>query len=220
MKKYLFILVSGFVSGLLIAIGATVYLSILSLAQGEYLGKIIGSLFFGLGLYGIIIFDTWLYTGKVGNFLNEKPSYILDLLVCVLGNLIGVILLSFIISLSRYGASLEEIALSLVNQKQNDSWYSILILSFMCGMMIYIACKGHALCPNPVGKVILCFLAVAVFILCGFEHVVANASYYTFAKTFDVISLLYFILMAIGNGLGAICLDGLLKLVHLLKNSL
>ena len=60
MKKYLFILVSGFVSGLLIAIGATVYLSILSLAQGEYLGKIIGSLFFGLGLYGIIIFDTWL----------------------------------------------------------------------------------------------------------------------------------------------------------------
>ena len=124
MKKYLFILVSGFVSGLLIAIGATVYLSILSLAQGEYLGKIIGSLFFGLGLYGIIIFDTWLYTGKVGNFLNEKPSYILDLLVCVLGNLIGVILLSFIISLSRYGASLEEIALSLVNQKQNDSLHS------------------------------------------------------------------------------------------------
>ncbi|MCR4698360.1 MAG: formate/nitrite transporter family protein [Bacilli bacterium] len=219
MKKYLYILVSGFVSGLLIAIGATVYLSILQMSHNEYLGKIIGSLFFGVGLYGIIIFETWLYTGKVGNTLNEKPSYLFDLLVCVVGNLIGVILLSFVISLTRYGASLQEVATTIVEQKHQDSWYSILILAFLCGVMIYIACKGHAICFNPVGKVILCFLAVAVFILCGFEHVVANAAYYTFARFFDPISILHFALMALGNGLGAISFDGLLKLISHLKVS-
>ena len=219
MKKYLYIFCSGFISGLLIAIGATVYLSMLAGGQGEYHAKILGSLFFGVGLYGIIIFDTWLYTGKVGNTLNEKPSYLLDLLICVLGNLIGVVLLSLLISVTRYGESLQAQASILVAQKQNDSWYSILFLAFMCGVMIYIACKGHAICPNPIGKIILCFLAVSVFILCGFEHVVANASYYAYAHFSNLKAFGYFALMALGNGLGAIFFDGLLKLISHLKVS-
>lgn len=87
----------------------------------------------------------------------------------------------------------------------------------MCGIMIYIGVKGYQLCPHPTGKVVICFLAVAVFILAGFEHVVANAAYYTFAKFFDWKALLYFVIMTIGNGLGSIALDGLLKLQNKLK---
>lgn len=218
MKKTAYIFLSSILSGFFITIGGTVYLSMLDGGKGEYMAKILGSLFFGLGLFTIITFATWLYTGKVGFVLDNKPKYFLDLLICVLGNFAGVFSLSKLISFTRYGDMLYNQAIKLVEQKQADTWYSILILSFMCGIMIYIAVKGHMVCSYPVGKALICFLAVAVFILCGFEHVIANAVYYTYAKYFDLKALVYFMIMTIGNGLGSISIDGLLKLQTKLKD--
>lgn len=212
MKRFLYIALSSLLSGFFITIGATVYLSMLHMGGGEYMAKILGSLFFAIGLFTIIIFATWLYTGKVGFVLDNKPKYLLDLLICVLFNIIGVVGLSLLIKLTRMGEGLATEALTLVEAKQNDSWYSILILSFMCGIMIYLAVKGHQVCPYSIGKFAFVFLSVSVFILCGFEHIIANASYYAYAGVFNWKALFYFFLMAIGNGLGSITLDGLLKL--------
>lgn len=213
MKKYLHILISAILSGFCIVIGACVYLTLAPT------NKIVGSLLFGLGLFAIIHFKLWLYTGKVGNALNEKPKYILDLLTCLIGNFIGVIVLSFIISLTRIGDGLSIEALKLVEAKQNDSWYSILILASMCGVMIYLACKGHEKCPYPIGKVIFCFLAISIFILSSHEHCVANAAYYTLAGYFSWKAFGYFLLMILGNAIGAIAIDGLLKLIEYLKEN-
>ena len=66
--KYLKIFVSSIFAGLCIALGATVYLSMLAINQ-----KFIGSLLFGVGLFTIISFGLWLYTGKIGFVINEKP---------------------------------------------------------------------------------------------------------------------------------------------------
>lgn len=219
MKRYLYIMVSSILSGLFITIGATVYLSCLKAGSGEILAKTIGALFFGIGLFSIIQWECWLYTGKVGVTLDNKPKYIIDLIVCCLTNILAVIFFSFIFKLSNMGQGLKDTALGIVESKQASPWYSILITSFGCGIMIYIAVKGHQICPYSQGKVILCFLAVAVFILIGFDHVIANASYYTYASYFDLKTVLYFVIMAIGNGLGSIFLDGLLKLQSHLKNN-
>jgi formate/nitrite transporter FocA (FNT family) len=219
MKKYLYILLSGFISGILIGIGVIVYLSMLSGGYNNYLAKICGALFFGLGLFAIIVFKTWLYTGKVGNALNNKPNYFIDLLFCLMGNIIGIILFTKLMKLTRYNDILTSQATSLVEAKQNDSWYSILILSIMCGVMIYIAVKGYEVINNSVGKVLIVFLAIATFILSGFEHVVANAGYYSLANYFSWSAFGYFCLMAIGNGIGAISFDGLLRISNKLLNS-
>lgn len=214
MKKYLYILLSGFISGLLIGIGVIVYLSILSGSNNDYLAKICGALFFGLGLFAIIAFKTWLYTGKVGNTLSNKPSYLIDLLFCLIGNLCGVVILTSLMKLTKFNDSLSTQATILVNGKESQTWYSMLILSIMCGIMIYIAIKGYEVVDNPFGKILIVFLAIATFILCGFEHVVANAGYYTLAGIFTWKSFAYFILMALGNGLGAISFDGLLRITN------
>ncbi len=219
MKKYLMIFISAIVSGFLICIGATVYLSMLAGGHGDYLAKICGALFFTLGLFAIIHFNTWLYTGKVGYLLDKDYKYFLDLLVCVFGNIMGAIGLAALIGTTRIGTTLNEQALTLVEQKQADSWYSILILAIMCGVMIYISVKGHQVVEYPIGKVVICFLAIAIFILCGFEHVVANAAYYTYAKVANWKAVGYFALMALGNGIGAVAFDGLLKLVHILSEN-
>lgn len=207
MKKYLKILISSVVAGMLISIGTTVYLSLINMGQ-----KIIGSFLFGIGLFTIINFNSWLYTGKIGFILEKKVDYVKELIICFFGNTLGAFLLTFIISCTRYGSNLSQIALELVNAKQNDSWYSIIILSFLCGMLIYIAVKGQEICKDGFSKTLIVFLSVMVFILSGFEHVIANISYYTFANLFNMKVVFYIILMMVGNSLGSIFLNLLYKL--------
>ena len=75
MKSYLQVLISSLMSGFMITIGATVYIYMVSMNQ-----KLQGALLFGFGLFIIIHFELWLYTGKVGNLLDNKPKYLLELL--------------------------------------------------------------------------------------------------------------------------------------------
>ncbi len=209
MKSYLGIFISSLLSGFMITIGATVYIAMVAIEQ-----KFIGSILFGFGLFIIIHFGLWLYTGKVGNTLDNKPKYLLKLIVCVIGNMLGVFILSSIIKLTRTAsADFIAAAYNIASSKQNDSWYSIFILSFMCGIMIYLAVKGHEKCPYSLGKALICFLAVIVFIISGFEHCVANVCYYTYAGIFNPMTILYFLIMIIGNGLGSIFFDGILKII-------
>ena len=119
MKHYLKIFISSLLAGFCIVIGASVYLSLLATS------KIVGSLLFGFGLFVIINFELHLYTGKVGFILDNKPKYLLDLLVCLIGNFVGVIILASLIKLTRVGDLLSQASTNLVSAKQNDSWYSI-----------------------------------------------------------------------------------------------
>ncbi len=211
MKKYAYIFLSALLSGFCITIGVCVYLSVVQI------NKIVGSLLFGLGLFGIVHFNLFLYTGKVGNLLDNKPKYILQLIVGILGNIAGAIILASIIKITRIGDNLQSEAMKLIEIKQNDSWYSILILSCLCGVMIYFAVKEHQKCEYVLGKVIFCFIAVSIFILSGYEHCIANVAYYTFAGFFNLKALGFLLLMILGNGIGAVLFDGALKLLQKLK---
>ena len=214
MKKNLMIFISSILSGMCIALGATVYLLC---NNGEFLCKFIGALMFCIGLYTIIHFDLWLYTGKVGYVLDNKPNYLINVVVCFIGNLIGALFLSFIISITTLGPTLQERAKLIAEPKMETSWYSILILSMMCGIMIYLAVEGHKKAKYTLAKTVFAFFPIILFILAGFEHVVANVAYFTYAHVFSFKVVLYFLLMFIGNGLGSVMFDTLLKLVNKLK---
>ena len=83
--------------------------------------------------------------------------------------------------------------------------------------MIYLAVKGHAKCEYPLGKVLFCYLAVIVFILSGHEHCVANVVYYTYAGKITAKDFGYLLMMILGNGVGSIVFDGILKLIDFLN---
>ena len=46
------------------------------------------------------------------------------------------------------------------------------------------------------------FLCVAIFILCGFEHCIANMYYFSAAGVWSVKTFGYILLMTLGNALG------------------
>lgn len=208
------ILLSGILAGFCITFGATVYLMCLNAGAGEFGAKIVGAVMFCIGLFSIIHFNLWLYTGKIGYAIDNKPLYLLDCFVSFVGNAIGAIILPLFISLSTNGTKLQEQAAALVNAKLDSPWYSMFIMSIMCGMMIYLAVEGHKRCKYSVGKFLFAFMPIILFILCGFEHVVANVAYFTYARIFSWKALLYFALMFFGNGIGSIIFAGLLKIIE------
>ena len=57
---------------------------------------------------------------------------------------------------------------------------------------------------NEIGKYVGIFMCVTVFILCGFEHCVANMFYFSVASAWTWKTLLYVLIMVLGNSVGSI----------------
>ena len=93
--------------------------------------------------------------------------------------------------------------------KLGDSLISVFILAVFCNMLIYIAVEGFKSIPHDLGKYLALFFGVTVFILCGFEHCVANMFYLTVAKAWSGKAAIFIIVNSLGNAVGGILLHNL-----------
>ena len=198
MKRLLKILMSSIEAGVLISIGGFVFLSY------KETNLFLASFLFSLGLLTIISFKLYLFTGKVGYVFDNKPRFLLDLLVCWIGNLLGAIVSGEILKCTRI--DLENVVTNIVNTKLEDNLGSIFVLSIFCGMMIYIAVEIQKKDIPGVFKLVAIILPVMVFIISGFEHCVANMFYFTYASAWSWKAFGYLLLMSLGNGIGSIIL--------------
>ncbi len=183
-------------AGICIAIGGVIYLSIEN--------KMFGAVLFSVGLFTICTLGYHLYTGKACYLpgSEKKGEYLLWLLQIWAGNLIGTALVGYSMRLTRSGASLAQAAAALCEKKLTDSPISIFILSVLCNFMIYIAVENYKNNPHQLGKYLGIFLGVTVFILAGFEHCIANMFYFSVANVWSLHTVLYLIVMTVGNFVG------------------
>ncbi len=193
MKRVIDVFLRAVMTGFAIGIGGSVYLS----CDNKYMGAFL----FGTGLFVILSFGFNLFTGKVGYAVENKPSYIIDLILIWLGNLTGTAIMGGMILCTRI-ASIGEKAAEICSVKFNDSLLSILILAIFCGMLMFIAADGFKKIENPVGKMLAVFLPVMAFILSGYEHCIANMFYFTIAKVWSANTVLYLLVMTMGNAVG------------------
>ena len=70
--------------------------------------------------------------------------------------------------------------------------------------MMYIAVNNFKRSKDLISKYIGIFLCVMVFILCGFEHCVANMFYFSIANVWNLNVLFYLFVMVIGNSIGSV----------------
>lgn len=194
MRRIIDILLRAVITGFAIGIGGIVYLSCEN--------KVVGSFLFGMGLFVILTFGLMLFTGKVGYAVENKPKYIIDLIIIWVGNLIGTAATALLVTNTRVGGAIAEKAAGLCETKMNDNLLSIFILAFFCGMLMFIAADGYKNITNPVGQMLAIFLPVMVFILSGFEHCVANMFYFTAGGAWNPNSALYMLIMTLGNAVG------------------
>lgn len=182
-------------AGITIGIGGAVYLTLEN--------RVIGAVLFGVGLYTIVLNGLFLYTGKVGYLISakDKKAYILQLIFTWLGNFAGTALAAAAISATRI-RNLGRTAEVICKTKLADTPHSILILAVFCGILMYVAVDGFREKGNP----LILFFCVTVFILCGFEHCIANMFYFSLAGAWSLRAVIYLLLMTLGNSVGGILL--------------
>ena len=192
--------------GVCIGIGGVVFLSCEN--------KVTGAVFFCLGLFAICTFGFHLFTGKVGYVFENPPAYTGFVLSVWLGNLVGTGLVGYGVRAARIAELIVPKAERLCQAKLDDSVISIFILSVLCNILMFIAVDGFRNNPHEVGKYIGIFLGVTVFILCGFEHCVANMFYFSAANAWSAKTVLYLLVMSLGNACGGV----IIPLCRRLKN--
>ena len=183
------ILIKSIYAGVMIAVGGTVYLSVEN--------KLAGSLLFSFGLLTIVTQGFCLYTGKIGfvRQIRDLP----DMVIIIVGNYIG----TFLTALAVTGAGLPVSSLELADKKLDYHPGSILLLSMLCGVMMYLAIDNY----NKSKNIVFIIAPVMIFILSGFEHSIADMFYFNLAGVHSLKSYGYLIIMLVGNGIGAKLFD-------------
>lgn len=190
-------LVKSILAGIAIALGGVIYLLLMET------NKIAGALFFAVGILMVMEFKLLLYTGYVPTQRENQTflDYTINSMFVFIGNLIGGALTAGLLALTRLKDQLYAASLKVCEVKLNDNLLSIFILSIFCGIII----AGIVKATNLKHKVLYVAMMIATFILCGYEHVVANSFYFSFSlKLFTLEGLLFMLVCLLGNFVGGL----------------
>lgn len=192
-------------AGICIALGGIAFLSISN--------PVIGSLFFCIGLFIILNYEFNLFTGKLCYTFSNNLKYFGNLFIILIGNFIGTNIVGLTLNLTRL-TSLKERCQNIVNTKLNDSLISIFILAILCNILIYVAVEGFKNGKTSATKYLSLFFGVATFVICGFEHCVADMFYFSFALSYTPKTFLFLLIVICGNFVGG----NLFEVIKLLLN--
>ena len=146
---------------------------------GDYvllkIGNPLGPFMFAFGLLCVCVMGANLFTGKCG-FLIEDKIKPLHLLVILLVNLLAGYLFGLLFSVA-------DVSIIAAAQEKATSWHfdwSFFIRSILCGVIMYLAVAIYRK-----GSKLGILFGVPLFILCGFQHCIANIITLGVAQTFS-----------------------------------
>ena len=148
---------NSILAGALVGIGDVVLMS----CDNRY----IGALLFAVALVSIIYFDLPLYTGRVGAMIHLK-TYLYCFFVLFF-NTIGAALAVWTYKFNA-PENAEKIA-SVAAQKFSRGYIALFVAGILCNVLIHLAVSSR--------HSVLVILCVMTFIVCGFEHSIADAGY-------------------------------------------
>ncbi len=177
------LLLSGMFAGAFIALGA-LGSQIASIAAEGPMGRLLSALVFPVGLAMVVATGTELFTGDclLAIPLLERRVGALQVLRCLtvvyLGNLFGGVLVAELATYSRIyelfnGALLKTVLLTAYN-KVTLSFGDMLLRGILCNVLVCVAVWMGLAARDAAGRLIGLYLPVMLFVLCGFEHSVAN----------------------------------------------
>ncbi len=168
---------------------------------------------FPLGLILVVICGAELFTGNcllIAPLLTRdiKPSATFKSWgIVYVGNFVGAVLVAVLVV---YGHSFtDEVAQACVNvaaAKCNTPFWQIMLRGIPCNMLVCLAVWAAMASKTATGKILAVYLPVFAFVVCGFEHSIANMYYITAGLMASAEYGLTVVGLNLGNGL----LNGLL----------
>lgn len=181
--------IKSILAGIAISIGGFVNLS----CDNRY----IGAFAFAVGLITVVMLGFNLYTGRIGYVITDKKVFFVDTLLSIPGNLLGCLAVGLLLPVRGNVA-----AMCVTKLDKNLS--AAFVDAIFCGILIYI-CVDIWKKYKTIAAILFC---VPVFILCGFEHSVADMFYFFNARMFSAEVWVFLAVIVAGNGIGSLIFHG------------
>lgn len=181
------LLLLGIPGGLFIALGAAVASTAVHDITNVGLARMVSGLLFPLGLIVVLITGAELFTGNslIAISVLEKRTTVgrmfRNWVLVYLGNFAGALLLAaccaYFGQLNYSDGALAVYAIKVAAAKSAMPFSNAFVMGVFCNILV-CASVMMALCAKDVaGRAIGAYVAVAMFVICGFEHSVANMFY-------------------------------------------
>ena len=180
-------IVLGICAGMFIGFGADVFILATSAGGDAFQGmiaKFIGAALFPVGLMMVILCGAELFTGNnlLTLALMDKKitagSMLKNWVVVYIGNLIGSLLIAFLLAKSGLMADAAgERAMAIAASKTSIPFGAAVIRGVACNILVVLACWMQAGAKDLIGKIFAIWFPIMMFVFAGFEHSVANMTY-------------------------------------------
>ena len=171
---------------LLLGILAGVFIALAGVGAtfgNTYVGKLAGACIFPAGLAMVVVAGSELFTGNnlmVLGLLTGKFGFgklLKNWLIVFVGNLIGAVAVAGLVALSGVFDPIAETVIATANAKVSLGFGEALIRGVLCNFLVCIAVWMSFGARTVGGKIAAVFFPIMLFVLCGFEHSVANMFY-------------------------------------------
>lgn len=186
-------LISAMMAGVMTGFGGAAFLG------AEH--REVDALLFSFGMFASLVLGYPLFIGRCAGMICGKPARLKELPSLILGNLLGAMLCGLV-----YGLAVASKAPALQAARLEQTFLSTLARGAFCGMIIYAGAQSwqRISSSKPVGVL----LAVAAFVVSGFENSVADAFYFSAAYfqtgVFEAKVFSFMLAAVLGNLLGPI----------------
>lgn len=204
-------------AGIMIGVGGTAFL--LSRAIFGEWGRLIGSIFFSLGILAIVMFEMKLFTGLISDMPEMGAKNWWKLPVCFLGNMLGVLFAAILVYYSPLSEKVVPEAQAMMQAKLDTQLWGIkgLCSAILCGFLITLSIGAVNYAPRKkLSTTVGVMFPIIVFAFCGFDHSVAN-TLYCFFLGFSGKAVLYILVCVLGNIIGGVILP-ILSLFRIWSN--
>lgn len=179
-NKYIKTIILAICSGIFLSLAGLASTVASSMIENYSMSKFMAAIIFPMGLILIIFMKTELFTGNslmIIPVLNKNikiKKMIRNWILVYIGNLIGSIIVAYLISETPLVDKLNDTFINIANNKINLEFKEALILGIFCNLLVCTSVYLSGVAQSNIEKIIVIFIPVFIFIVLSFEHSVAN----------------------------------------------
>lgn len=210
----------GVLAGMYIALGGASSTIVNNLGKGfnPQITKILVGLTFTIGIVAVVVGGAELVTGNIlmfGATLDKRTklgNLLYNWLKVYLYNFIGALLIVAIVFYSNIlSDGTKELFVNIYNAKTSQGFLELFVKGIGCNILVCLSVWLATASKEITAKVFASAFPVAIFIICGFEHCVANMFYLPIAMmisgTCDMAAMFHNLIpVTLGNIVGGMIL--------------
>ena len=195
---FLKLLFLAILAGLLIAFGGATSNAAIHSIDNVSVAKVVSGAIFPFGLIMVVMTGAELFTGNcliTISVLSKRTTFIRmlrNLIVVYIGNFLGAVLIAALCAyfgqMNMSSGALAVTTIKIAAAKCALPFSNAFVLGMLCNFLVCTAVMLASCAKDVAGKAIGAYVPICFFVICGFEHSIANMYYISaglFANSID-----------------------------------